>query len=193
MSDKDLFRESIKGVQPITSNDKVIIRPQAKVSAKSLKIRREQAVLAAARQDKNYLSEDFITPIAPHAWLSYKRPGVQEGVFRKLRLGKYPIQARLDLHRKTVQEARALVWRFIHQSIAEDRRVVLITHGKGERQPEPAKLKSFTNHWLHQLAANGLVLAFHSAQPQHGGSGSAYVLLRKSVEKQQENRERFQS
>jgi hypothetical protein len=35
------------------------------------------------------------------------------------------------------------------------------------------------------------VQAFHSAQPQHGGTGAVYVLLRKSEEKKQENRERF--
>jgi hypothetical protein len=34
------------------------------------------------------------------------------------------------------------------------------------------------------------VLAFHSAQPQHGGTGATYVMLRKSAEKRVENLER---
>jgi hypothetical protein len=36
------------------------------------------------------------------------------------------------------------------------------------------------------------VLAFHSAQPQHGGTGATYLLLRKSKEKSTENFERHQ-
>ena len=42
------------------------------------------------------------------AWyvLEFKRPGIQNGVYRKLRLGHYDIEARLDLHRFTVAEAR---------------------------------------------------------------------------------------
>ena len=36
-----------------------------------------------------------------------------------------------------------------------------------------------------------IVQAFHSAQPQHGGTGAAYVLIRKSEEQKRENREKF--
>ena len=36
-------------------------------------------------------------------FLEYKKDGVQDGVFRKLRLGKYPITAKLDLHRRTLR------------------------------------------------------------------------------------------
>ena len=45
-----------------------------------------------------------------------------------------------------------------------------------------------TDRWLREL---DVVQAFNSAQPQHGGTGAVYVLLRKSEEKKRENRERF--
>ncbi|PID54684.1 MAG: hypothetical protein CR978_02335 [Gammaproteobacteria bacterium] len=35
------------------------------------------------------------------------------------------------------------------------------------------------------------VMAFHSAQARHGGTGAVYVLLQKSEQKKRENRERF--
>ncbi|MGB0189025.1 MAG: Smr/MutS family protein, partial [Aequoribacter sp.] len=35
------------------------------------------------------------------------------------------------------------------------------------------------------------VQAFHSAQPQHGGTGAVYILLRKNEIQKQVNRERF--
>jgi DNA-nicking Smr family endonuclease len=68
---------------------------------------------------------------------------------------------------------------------------VLLVHGKGDRQPDRdavGVLKGFVDHWLRELEP---VQAFHSAQPQHGGTGAVYVLLAKSEEKKRENRERF--
>jgi len=49
-------------------------------------------------------------------------------------------------------------------------------------------LKGYVNQWLQDIED---VQAFHSAQAHHGGTGSAYVLLRKSDVKKRENRERF--
>ena len=51
-----------------------------------------------------------------------------------------------------------------------------------------AKIKSYVNHWLREIPE---VLAYHSAQRHHGGVGAVYVLLRKSEQKKQQNRERF--
>ena len=50
-------------------------------------------------------------------------------------------------------------------------------------------LKSYVSAWLPQLPA---VMAIHSAERRHGGSGALYVLLRKSERKKAENRERHQ-
>jgi len=35
------------------------------------------------------------------------------------------------------------------------------------------------------------IQAYCSAQPQHGGAGAVYIMLRKSETKKQENRDRF--
>jgi len=119
--------------------------------------------------------------------LCFQRPGVQHGVFKNLRLGKYVLDARLDLHRLTVESARHNVYQFISDCIATDVRCALITHGKGEGRETPALLKSCVAHWLPQFDD---VLAFHTAQKQHGGYGATYVLLRKSDKKKLEARER---
>ena len=50
---------------------------------------------------------------------------------------------------------------------------------------KPGILKSFVNKWLPELPA---VLAYHTAQRHHGGSGATYVLLKKSADKKHENR-----
>src|SRR5690625_5916207 len=69
----------------------------------------------------------------------------------------------------------------------QDIRCALITHGKGVGRAQPALLKSCVAHWLPQFQE---VLAFHSAQTAHGGTGATYLLLRKSERKRQENWER---
>ena len=50
----------------------------------------------------------------PHDILSFIRPGIQHGVFKNLRQGKYEIQSMLDLHRHTVEQARQALWMFIN-------------------------------------------------------------------------------
>ena len=127
--------------------------------------------------------------LKPDDMIQYKKDGVQEGVYKKLRLGKYPVQARLDLHRKTLKEARDEVVNFLKQCLRMDIRTVVIVHGKGERSNPPALMKSFLASWLTQIQD---VQCVHSAQRFHGGTGAVYVLLRKSSDKKTENRERHQ-
>ena len=94
----------------------------------------------------------------------------------RLRLGQYPIEARLDLHRMTVEEARRDVFGFINDCVRYGLRSVIILHGKGERNPDGiAQLKSHLAKWLPELED---VLGFHSAQKRHGGTGAVYVLVR---------------
>jgi len=45
------------------------------------------------------------------------------------------------------------------------------------------------NKWLRELEP---VMAFHSAQRHHGGTGAVYIMLRKNAEQKQLNRERHQ-
>ena len=117
------------------------------------------------------------------------RPGVQHGVYKNLRMGKYEIHSTLDLHGKTVEQSRQAVWGFAEDCYKQGVRCGLITHGKGQGREEPAKLKSCVNHWLPQIDS---VLAFHSAQKQHGGLGATYVLFKKSAISRQRTSEQHQ-
>ena len=110
-------------------------------------------------------------------------------MYRKLRQGKYQIDARLDLHKMTIETAREKVFSFINDCMKYDLRTVLIMPGKGDRNTEdPALLKSYLIHWLPQLND---VMAYHTAQPKDGGAGAFYVLLKKSERKKEQAREKF--
>ena len=175
-------------VKPLSVEKKVFLKTEPD-SPENADIRRRAAVEATATESDG-LSGDYLKLLSPHDILEFKRPGIQHGVFKNLRLGKYTIDARLDLHRLSIEQARTAVSQFIADCVSHDIRCALINHGKGvERQPQPALLKSCVNHWLPQLKE---VMAFYSAQKQHGGVGATYVLLKKSDKKKQETAEKLQ-
>ena len=153
--------------------------------------RRREAATQPLKDKINPLLDEGVDPLDAWYVLDFKRPGIQHGVYKKLRMGRYDIEARLDLHRMTVKQARDEVKQFVDEASKLGLRTLLILHGKGQRKVEKentAVLKGYVNHWLQQLE---MVQAFHSAQPVHGGTGAVYVLLRKSADKKRENRERF--
>jgi DNA-nicking Smr family endonuclease len=184
--DEDLFRAAVTGVAPLKVPSKPA-KPRAEPTL-SQRTRRENAEVDRQPSiDPNYLTLGEVKQLAPHELVSWKKDGVQEGVFRKLRLGQYPLEGRLDLHRKTVKEAREELFNFVRMALAKGWRCVLINHGRGERSPTPARIKSYTIAWLAQIPE---VLAYHHPERRHGGAGAIYVLLRKSAAKREENRER---
>lgn len=186
MDDFSDFKAAMGDVTPLAVEKRIDINKNQQDSH-TIAARR-QAATAEVEQDKNHLSDDHVDMVKPYDILSYRSNGLQDGVFRKFRLGKYQIDARLDLHKRTVEQARKEVFQFIEDGMKYDLRNLMILHGKGEKETVPALLKSWVNKWLPQLDD---VLAFHSCQPQHGGTGAVYVMLRKSEKKKQETRDQL--
>lgn len=188
MTSKDerlAFLEEMKDVQRIRKPNRAEVSVPKELTPGHLE--RQRAAVEKPVRDLNPLTSDMVEPLTAHDILSWQRPGVQHGVFRKLRLGQYPIEARLDLHRMTVEEARREVFGFINDCVHYGLRSVIILHGKGERNPDGiAQLKSYLAKWLPEL---NNVLAFHSAKKHHGGTGAVYVMVRKNDREKQHNRE----
>jgi len=177
----DLFAQLVHGVTPLKIEPKVAL---AKGDSAAINVeKRRRAATEELVQDKNFLSGEYVEPVDALAILEFRRPGVQNGVYKNLRMGKYQIDARFDLHNMTVEQARSAVFQFLHDCMNHDIRCALLTHGKSEGRAQPAQLKSCIAHWLPQF---DMVLAFHSAQKRHGASGATYVLLKKSEKKKQE-------
>lgn len=180
----DLFKEMMADVAPI-KQDTILIQQKYQVSEAQLARRLAAQTLANGNID--YLSLDNANMVKPDDMIEFKRDGVQLAVFKKMRQGKYDIHARLDLHKKTLSQARDEILAFLKQSQRLDIRTVMIVHGKGERSNPPALMKSFVTTWLEQISD---VLCFHSALRQHGGTGALYVMIKKSAEKKQQTRDR---
>ncbi len=187
MDDDELFFEEMAGVQPLKREPRERLSKHTPVDTEA----RRAAASGSSISTTNPLVDEGIEPLDAWYVLDFKRAGIQHGVYRKLRMGRYDIEARLDLHRLTVKQAREEVHQFIRDAMQLGLRTVLILHGKGQRKVEQertAVLKGYVNRWLQDIED---VQAFHSAQPIHGGTGAVYALLKKSAEKKQQNRERF--
>ncbi|MGK2915251.1 MAG: DNA endonuclease SmrA [Porticoccaceae bacterium] len=184
--DKQLFRDRVGAVTPVKGEASALRRVPA--ITPGLQQRRRAATRADQGRGNPLAGIEHIARIKPLDPLCFRRDGVQHGVFKNLRQGRYAPETRIDLHGMSVAQARDAVQDFVRDALAHHIRCGLIAHGKGEYRDEPALLKSCVNHWLRELEE---VLAFHSAQRHHGGLGATYVLLRKSARQRAENREKF--
>lgn len=169
--DQALFRASVDDVKPLPQSP--IPSPPPPPPARPRPKERKEPPLIDDRLSDGHEA----TPLENDDELLFSRSGLQHKVLRKLRRGQIPISAELDLHGLRVEEARQALSHFLHRCQLEQQQCVRIIHGKGYRSANnQAVLKSKVNHWLRQ---HDEVLAFCSAQVRHGGTGAAYVLLRR--------------
>ena len=93
--------------------------------------------------------------------------------------GKESIDARLDLHGYTQDEAHSALLRFLRSANARDARLVLVITGKG-RGGEIGVLRRQVPQWLGLPEFRALVIGFEDAAITHGGQGALYVRVRRS-------------
>jgi DNA-nicking Smr family endonuclease len=104
--------------------------------------------------------------------------GLDRASAERLRRGRYPIEARLDLHGMTQAEAHRALTGFVAGSRAIGRRVVLVITGHG--RVSGGILKAAAPRWLNEPELRRHVLAITPARPRDGGAGALYLLLRKA-------------
>ena len=182
----ELFRQEMNDVTPLVGDQVADIRTAFEPTLAQKERRR--AAEAEEQENVNFLSTEYVDLVEPDEVIEYQRDGVQAGVFKRLKQGRYTMEASLNLHHHTLREARTAVFNFVQDCHHAGIRTALIIHGQGKHsKPHPALIKSYVNKWLREMPA---VLAFHSAQRPHGGRGAAYVLLKKNAEQKQKNREK---
>ena len=124
---------------------------------------------------------------APQSWdtgqefeheQTFVRRGLSSDIAAKLRRGHWSVQAELDLHGLTVDQAHDALSDFVVESRTLRFRCVRVIHGKGLTSPqkEPV-LKGKVRRWL---AHWDEVLAYTEAPRHAGGSGAVLVLLKGS-------------
>ena len=170
--DSDLFRETVGVVSPI-KQDKYPPAPR-KPAPVPVQTRADERAVMAALASGDFPPESMETGDELH----FKRPGIQNRQFQKLRRGQFRIEAELDMHGMTIAIAQEALAQFLGDARAKGRSCIRIIHGKGRgsRDGRPV-LKVILQRWLQQRSE---VLAYCSARPADGGTGAVYVLLKKS-------------
>jgi DNA-nicking Smr family endonuclease len=168
--DIDEFRRAVEGAKPLQHEERV---PEEKARPKP----RARFTRADERNVLAESLEDDIDTIE-HGYgaaLRFHRQHVGRRTMRKLQRGGYSVQAEIDLHGMTLEEARPALSDFIKYSASQGKYCVRVVHGKGlgsgHRGPV---LKNAVNRWLRKWDC---VLAFVSTRQVDGGTGAVYVLL----------------
>ena len=167
--DSDLFRHAIGKVRSVNS-DKVLLNQDNKPKPypKSLTAHVNSHLTPSATTD--------IEKVGLEDSLSFIAPGLQHNFLKKLRRGFFGLDAEIDLHGFTSNEAKRRLLHFLHDCIGTACRCVRIVHGKGYGSADNHPvLKNNLNLWLRQHKD---VQAFCSAAPKDGGTGAVLVLLR---------------
>jgi DNA-nicking Smr family endonuclease len=169
--DKEAFRKAMSGAKPLKADDRVPAdKPKPRPRARFRRAD-ESAVLAESL-------EDDIDTIEHHSGgaLRFQRQHVGRRTMRKLTRGGYSVQAEIDLHGMTLEEAKPRLRDFIQYNAEQDRLCVRVVHGKGLGSGErgPVLKSAAVNAWLRRWDN---VIAFVSTRQVDGGTGAIYVLL----------------
>ncbi len=107
-------------------------------------------------------------------------PGLDKRTAARLRRGQLPIEARIDLHGLSRDEAHRALEGFLGSAHDAGKRCVLVITGKGLRASgEMGVLRDAVPRWLNAPPIRPRILAFRPAPPRDGGAGALYVLLKR--------------
>ena len=171
--DKALFRDYMRSVKPLNEKTR-----RVKILPPPVTEQIKQKSTASHPTKKDYYLSDYISDtVYSQSTLSYAHPSLPGTRFSALKKGQIPWETKLDLHGFKTEPARIALTQFLQDQIQNNKRCLLIIHGKGGHLNEPPIIKNLINRWLPQIDE---VLAFHSALAKDGGNGAVYVLLKKS-------------
>ena len=110
--------------------------------------------------------------------LDPQRPiGLDRRSWLRLKRGQVTIEASIDLHGLTQEQAHARLGRFLAEAQQNGLRCLLVVTGKG--LVHGGVLRHMVPRWLNEDQNRERVLAFAPAQPKHGGAGALYLLIRR--------------
>ncbi len=174
-NDEDLFLQAMQGVNPMSGKGREISVQKSQKPVMPSNDDHEaietlnRLVNGQLKFDIEY-SDEYIQGYVQ---------GINSKTFRKFKAGKISIQAHLDMHGLNTLQARLRLLNFMREQYINNKKCVLLIPGRGKNSPLGTPvLRNEVQTWLTQEPLKRIVLAFCSAQPNHGGTGALYVLLR---------------
>jgi DNA-nicking Smr family endonuclease len=168
------------------------LKPKAKPADKSAKtVTKTPTKPSAEKTGVKPVARPTAKILAPSPVLSRPAPSppplapLGRRMKQRVARGREPIDARIDLHGMTQQQAHGALLHFLHRAQADGVRTVLIVTGKGLRKQadsaerERGVLKRQVPLWLALPEFRPLIVGFDDAHVGHGGEGALYVRLRR--------------
>jgi DNA-nicking Smr family endonuclease len=177
-TETDAFLQAMQGVEPLKDSGR-----GRKVSPR--KPPPSPATVSEGEKGKKYLQDlvqgkvEFDIQFTDE-YLQGAVHGLNQRTLRQLQNGEFSPEAHLDLHGLNVDDAQSLLLHFIRESYLAGKRCLLVIPGRGKNSPAGrGVLREQIQYWLIRDPCKRVILAFTTAQPQHGGAGALYILLRK--------------
>lgn len=172
----DLWAQAVRDVRRLTREKAGVAggdspdgpARKAKAAGRRAAARREEDEAPGGRNTGGGVARDAAHPGA----------GLDRRSALKLRRGRMEIEGRIDLHGMNREQAFEALGQFVQQAYAARKRCVLVITGKG-RGGQEGVLRRAVPEWVRAGALAGIVLRCVTAQPQDGGGGAYYVLLRR--------------
>lgn len=186
--ERDLWSKVTRDVKPIAQpvDRRGAAKPSLREFAKALG---EPLVLSAPTLPRKAPGKLKMTTAATVA-LSPEQSVTASGdprQARHIRRGRRDIEATLDLHGMTQEQAFAALQHFIMMSKARQRRTLLVITGKGARETIYAPFSSVSRGVLRHRFLEWVdgpfrdqIARVSQAHQRHGGSGAFYVMLKKT-------------
>ena len=157
-NDDDLWVSFTSDIKALEKEKSLVEEPPLKTKKKPVEVRPKTEISAQVQSQR-------------------AGDGLDRKTSERFRKGQRRIEASLDLHGMTQDEAHPALHDFIKRAYAGGKRCVLVITGKGA--DGEGVLKRMAPEWLAQSAVKDLILKTAPAQPRDGGEGALYILLRR--------------
>ena len=172
--DQLFWQETVKDITPVAPLHNVT----SLNSTKPLKIAVQPKRCYATRQEFSTYSKNLE---------DLEFGGIDKATLRRFKREEFPVEATLDLHGLTEDEAFEKVDNFVPLCFSQGKRCVVIITGKGLAVHEnddifttKGVLKRQVPQWLNMSRLRALILVYKHPSERLGGSGALYILLRRN-------------
>ena len=149
---------------------------------------KSESYIKPAKVIKTSIGDNSNQHLRNSSALSPHKIVIDKKLFSKLQGGRLKPERTLDLHGYTYNKAKSQVEKFINQAYLDEKRLLLVITGKGNKSfgnggfssnSRVGVLKQAFPTWLETGFLQTLVLNVITSHYSHGGSGAYYVYLRK--------------
>ena len=153
-------------------------------------IKKEGITKTVAKKVAPRITSDETILVTPdlETVLSNDWGALEKNTRKRILRNQIKISKKLDLHGRSVEESKVLVFKFITTNFLAQNRLLLIICGKGKRMgvshgwQGTGVLNKKVPDWLNSKALFDKVLWFDYAKPEQGGKGAYIVYLKKIKE-----------